>query len=77
MPGVVVALSLVFFAVRYAFWLYETSALLIIAYALLFFPLALVCVRASAAQVSPRLAEVGPLAGPPAARRSSPGSPCR
>ena len=39
--------------------MYQTSALLVVAYALLFFPLALVCVRASAAQASPRLAEMG------------------
>jgi iron(III) transport system permease protein len=58
-PGVVVALSLVYFATRYAFSLYQTSILLIIAYALLFFPLALVCVRASAVQASPRLVEMG------------------
>jgi iron(III) transport system permease protein len=58
-PGVVIALSLVFFSVRYAFSVYQTSALLVFAYALLFFPLALVCVRASAMQASPRLAEMG------------------
>ncbi|HEX3593276.1 MAG TPA: iron ABC transporter permease [Pseudonocardiaceae bacterium] len=58
-PGVVIALSLVFFSVRYLFPLYQTSVLLVIAYALLFFPLALVCVRASAMQASPRLAEMG------------------
>jgi iron(III) transport system permease protein len=58
-PGVVVALSLVFFSVRYALALYQTSALLVLAYALLFFPLALVCVRASAMQASPRLTEMG------------------
>jgi iron(III) transport system permease protein len=58
-PGVVIALSLVFFATRYAFRIYQTSALLIIAYALLFFPLALASVRASASQAPPRLAEVG------------------
>jgi iron(III) transport system permease protein len=58
-PGVVIALSLVFFAVRYAFGLYQTSLLLVGAYALLFFPLALICVRASAVQASPRLAEMG------------------
>jgi iron(III) transport system permease protein len=57
-PGVVIALSLVFFAVRYAFPLYQQSSLLVIAYALLFFPLALVSVRASAAQASPRLTEM-------------------
>jgi iron(III) transport system permease protein len=58
-PGIVIALSLVFFAVRYVFPLYQTSWLLVVAYALLFFPLALVCVRASAMQSSPRLAEMG------------------
>jgi iron(III) transport system permease protein len=58
-PGVVIALSLVFFAVRYALAVYQTSVLLVAAYALLFFPLALVCLRASAAQASPALAEMG------------------
>ena len=59
LPGVVVALSLVFFATRYAYGLYETSTLLVIAYAVLAFPLALVCVKASVEQISPRLPEVG------------------
>jgi iron(III) transport system permease protein len=59
LPGVVVALSLVFFATRYAFGLYETSVLLVAAYALLNFPLALVCVKASVAQVPPALTDVG------------------
>jgi iron(III) transport system permease protein len=59
LPGVVVALSLVFFATRYAFGLYETSGLLVVAYALLNFPLALVCIKASAAQVPSRLTDVG------------------
>jgi iron(III) transport system permease protein len=58
-PGVVIALSLVFFSVRYVFPIYQTSVLMVIAYALLFFPLALVCVRASASQASPKLAEMG------------------
>lgn len=58
-PGVVIALSLVYFAVRYVFPLYQSSALLVFAYALLFFPLALICVRASALQAPPRLAELG------------------
>ncbi len=55
----VVALSLVFFATRYAYGLYETSLLLVIAYAILAFPLALVCIRASVAQLPPHLPEVG------------------
>jgi iron(III) transport system permease protein len=58
-PGVVIALSLVFFATRYAFSLYQSSELLVVAYALLCFPLALVCVRASAVQAPPRLVEMG------------------
>ena len=59
LPGVVIALSLVFFATRYAYGLYQTSTLLVIAYAILNFPLALVCLRASVAQIPPRLPEVG------------------
>jgi iron(III) transport system permease protein len=58
-PGVVIALSLVFFATRYAFGLYQTSPALVIAYAIINFPLALVCVGASAAQAPPRLADIG------------------
>jgi iron(III) transport system permease protein len=59
LPGVVVALSLVFFATRYAFGLYETSTLLVVAYVILNFPLALVCVKASVSHVPPRLTDVG------------------
>ncbi len=59
LPGVVVALSLVFFATRYAYGLYQTSLLLIVAYAIMHFPLALVCIRASVAQAPARLADVG------------------
>jgi iron(III) transport system permease protein len=59
LPGVVIALSLVFFATRYAYGVYQTSALLVVAYAMLNFPLALVCIRASVAQIPPRLPEIG------------------
>lgn len=59
LPGVVIALSLVFFAINYAYPLYQTSLLLVVAYAILHFPLALVCVKASVAQAPPRLADVG------------------
>jgi iron(III) transport system permease protein len=58
-PGVVIALSLVFFATRYAFDLYQSSLSLVIAYAIIHFPLAFVCVRASAAQATARLADIG------------------
>jgi iron(III) transport system permease protein len=59
LPGVVIALSLVFLATRYVFGLYETSTLLVAAYVILNFPLALVCVKASVAHVPPRLTDVG------------------
>jgi iron(III) transport system permease protein len=58
LPGVVIALSLVFFATRYAYGLYQTGFLLIVAYAILNFPLALVCVKTSAASLPPRLTDV-------------------
>jgi iron(III) transport system permease protein len=59
LPGVVIALSLVFFATRYVYALYQTSVLLVAAYAILHFPLALVCVKTSVAQAPARLADVG------------------
>ncbi len=58
LPGLVIALSLVFFAVHYAFRFYQTSELLIVAYAILFFPLALICVLASVAQAPAGLHEM-------------------
>jgi iron(III) transport system permease protein len=58
-PGVTIAIGLVFFATRYAIGVYETSTLLVVAYALLGFPLALVCVKASVAQLPPGLIDVG------------------
>jgi len=58
LPGVVIALALVFFSERYAAFLYQRSALLIVAYAILFFPLALVAVRASVAQAPTGLEEM-------------------
>jgi iron(III) transport system permease protein len=58
MPGLVIALALVFYAIHYASWLYQTPGLLVVAYAMLFYPLAFVAVRASVAQAPPRLEEV-------------------
>jgi iron(III) transport system permease protein len=58
-PGVVVALALVFFATRYYYVVYQTSVLLVAAYAILHFPLALVCVKTSVAQAPARLADIG------------------
>jgi iron(III) transport system permease protein len=59
LPGLVIALGLVSFSVRYAFPLYQSAFELIVAYAILFLPLALVGVRSAMAQASPRLEEVG------------------
>jgi iron(III) transport system permease protein len=59
LPGLVVALGLVAFSVRYALALYQSSLELIVAYAILFLPLAVVGVRSAMSQASPRLEEVG------------------
>ncbi|HVS66981.1 MAG TPA: iron ABC transporter permease [Mycobacteriales bacterium] len=58
-PGVVIALALVFFATHYFFRVYQTGVLLVTAYAIMHFPLALVCVRTSVAQAPSRLVDVG------------------
>ena len=58
LPGIVIALSLVFFAVRYAEPLYQRAPLLVIAYAVLFLPAAVGSVRASVLQSPPVLEEV-------------------
>jgi iron(III) transport system permease protein len=59
MPGLVVALALSYFSEQDAGgFLYQSAPMLIFAYALLFFPLALVGVRASLNQVPARLEEV-------------------
>lgn len=55
LPGVVVALALVFFGANYVRPLYQTNYLLVFAYAVLFFPVALGAVRSSLLQISPRL----------------------
>lgn len=55
LPGVVVALALVFFGAKYARPLYQTHWMLIFAYAVLFFPVALGSVRSALLQISPRL----------------------
>lgn len=67
LPGIVVALALVFFARHYAIGLYQRAPLLIAAYAVLFFPLALISVRTSVAQAPRRLEEVARSLGRPPA----------
>jgi iron(III) transport system permease protein len=59
MPGVVIALSLSYFSERYANdVLYQSAPMLVLAYAILFFPLALVGVRSSVAQAPVGLEDV-------------------
>ena len=57
LPGVVIALALVFFGANYAWPLYQTTWLLVFAYVVLFFPAALGATRAALHQVSPRIEE--------------------
>ncbi|MGW5849653.1 ABC transporter permease [Streptomyces sp. NPDC055254] len=58
LPGITVALSLVFFAVRYAEPLYQELPLLVCAYAVLFLPVAVAGTRAAVLQSPPVLEEV-------------------
>jgi len=58
LPGIVVALSLVFFAVNYAYPVYQRTPVLVLAYAVLFLPAAVGSVRASVAQSPPVLEEL-------------------
>ena len=57
LPGVVVALALVFFGANYVPIIYQTIWLLVFAYVVLFFPAAFGATRASLHQVSPSLEE--------------------
>ena len=57
LPGVVVALSLVFFAVNFALFAYQSLLLLVFAYAVLFLPVALGSLRSGLLQINPRLEE--------------------
>jgi iron(III) transport system permease protein len=59
MPGIVIAFALSYFTERHADgFLYQSAPLLIVAYAILFFPLALVGVKASVAHAPVGLEEV-------------------
>lgn len=58
LPGLVVALSLVYVSIRLAPAIYQSSALLFAAYAILFLPLAQSAIRASAAMIPVEMEEV-------------------
>ncbi len=59
LPGVVVALGLVSFTINHAFALYQSTLELVVAYAILFLPLAVVGVRSAMGEAPERLEEVG------------------
>ncbi|MDH6108888.1 iron(III) transport system permease protein [Kitasatospora sp. MAP12-15] len=59
LPGLAIALGLVFFGIRYVFSLYQSPALLVVGYAIMFFPLALVALRSSVASAPVGLEEIG------------------
>uniref|UniRef100_UPI0040401FC7 ABC transporter permease n=1 Tax=Streptomyces sp. DG1A-41 TaxID=3125779 RepID=UPI0040401FC7 len=58
LPGITVALALVFFAVRYAYPLYQRLPLLVCAYAVLFLPVAVAATRAAVLQAQPVLEDL-------------------
>lgn len=58
LPGLVVALALVFLGVRVLPWLYQSTPMLVIAYLVLFLPLAIGAVRGAVMLSSPRAEEV-------------------
>ncbi len=59
LPGLVIALAMVFFAARFLPALYQTMAVLVLAYLVRFLPEALGSVRSSLLQVDPALEEAG------------------
>lgn len=59
LPGLVVALALVFFGIRYARPLYQTEWMLLFAYLVLFVPNAISALRANLLRLPPRLEEAG------------------
>lgn len=63
LPGIVVALAMVFFGIRYATPIYQTTPLLIFAYIVLFLPAALGNVRTSLVQISPIIEQAARILG--------------
>jgi iron(III) transport system permease protein len=68
LPGIVVALSMVFFGIRFAPALYQTMTILVLAYAIIFLPVALGALRTALLQVNPHFEEAARSLGkaPPA-----------
>jgi len=58
LPGIVIALALVYFASNYATAIYQTTGLLILGYATRFLPLSISATRSTLTQINPKLEEV-------------------
>lgn len=65
LPGIVVALAVVFLAIRLGPAVYQTLGLLVLAYAVRFLPLAIAPLREGLRSISPRLEESARLLGRP------------
>ena len=63
LPGIVVALALVYFGANAVPWAYQSVAMLVFAYSILFLPQAIGAVRSSLLQVTPSLEEASLLLG--------------
>jgi iron(III) transport system permease protein len=63
LPGIVVALALVFFGAQRTPWAYQTLGMLVFAYVILFLPQAIGAVRASMLQVTPSVEEASRVLG--------------
>jgi iron(III) transport system permease protein len=57
LPGIVIALALVFFAARYAPFVYQTLTLLVLAYVIRFLPQALAALETALRRISPSIEE--------------------
>ena len=55
LPGIVIALALIFFGINYTPWLYQTLAMLVLAYVILFLPQAAGTLRSTLLQIHPNL----------------------
>jgi iron(III) transport system permease protein len=65
LPGIVVALSLVYLGVRVVYPLYQTTTMLLLAYLVLFLPMAVGSIRAAVSTTPPVLEEVARSLGRP------------
>ena len=63
LPGIVVALALVFFGAQRVPWAYQTMGMLVFAYMVLFLPQAIGAIRTSLLQVTPSIEEASHLLG--------------